>query len=92
MTKALIDAVNNIFLLFLIIILVRCLLSWVPSLDWTRQPWFTIRQVADAYLNIFRRFIPPIRGLDASPIIAIIVLQIIQYVIITILVILGQGL
>ena len=92
MTKALIDAVNNIFLLFLIIVLVRCLLSWVPSLDWTRQPWFTIRQVADAYLNIFRRFIPPIGGLDASPIIAIIVLQIIQYVIITILVILGQGL
>ena len=87
MIKALIDAVNNIFLLFLVIILVRCLLSWVPSLDWTRQPWFTIRQVADAYLNIFRRFIPPIGGLDASPIIAII-----QYVIITILVILGQGL
>ena len=54
MTKALIDAVNNIFLLFLIIILVRCLLSGVPNLDWTRQPWFTIRQVADAYHNLFR--------------------------------------
>ncbi len=92
MIKPLIDAVNNIFLLFLIIILVRCLLSWVPSLDWTKQPWFTIRQVADAYLNIFRRFIPPISGLDASPIIAIIVLQIIQYLTVTVLLIIGQGL
>ena len=92
MIKPLIDAVNNVFLLFLIIILVRCLLSWVPSLDWTKQPWFTIRQVADAYLNIFRRFIPPISGLDASPIIAIIVLQIIQYLTVTVLLIIGQGL
>lgn len=92
MTKALIDAVNNIFLLFLIIILVRCLLSWVPNLDWTRQPWFTIRQVADAYLNLFRRFIPPIGGLDASPIVAIIALQLLQYIVVTILLILGQGL
>lgn len=89
MTKALIDAVNNIFLLFLIIILLRCLLSWVPNFDWSKQPWFTIRQTADAYLNIFRRFIPPIGGLDASPIIAIIVLQLVQYLIITILAALG---
>lgn len=89
MTKALIDAVNNIFLLFLIIILLRCLLSWVPNFDWNRQPWFTIRQTADAYLNIFRRLIPPIGGLDASPIIAIIVLQLVQYLIIAILSALG---
>lgn len=92
MIQGLINGINNIFLLFYVIILLRIFLSWIPNIDWHKQPWFTIRNVADAYLNIFRRFIPPYGGLDFSPIIALIVLQIIQYVIIYAVVIIGRGL
>lgn len=36
-----------------------------------------LRDVAEPYLRIFRRFIPPLGPLDLSPIVAIIVLQIV---------------
>lgn len=92
MIRGLINGINNIFLLFYVVILLRIFLSWIPNLDWYKQPWFTIRNVADAYLNIFRKFIPPYNGLDFSPIIALIALQIIQQVIIYAVVIIGKGL
>ncbi len=36
-----------------------------------------LRDVAEPYLRIFRRFIPPIGPIDISPIVAILVLQIV---------------
>jgi YggT family protein len=41
-----------------------------------------LRDVAEPYLRIFRRFIPPIGPIDISPIVAIIVLQIVGSLII----------
>jgi hypothetical protein len=41
--------------------------------------------VTDLYLNLFRKIIPPFGGLDFSPIIAVIALQILNYAIIFIL-------
>lgn len=73
--------INNIFSLYLCLILLRILLSWIPNINWYQQPAKFIREVTDIYLDIFRRFIPPIGGLDFSPIIAIIVLQILQGII-----------
>ena len=70
--------INNIFYFYFILIILRIFLTWIPSIDWYQQPFKAIREVTDMYLNIFRRFIPPVGGLDFSPIIAIIVLQILQ--------------
>lgn len=77
--------VNNIFYFYFLLIILRIFLTWIPSIDWNQQPVKSIREVTDMYLNIFRRFIPPIGGLDFSPIIAIIVLQIIQVLVVNIL-------
>ena len=85
MLTPLISGINSIFSLFYIVILIRCFLSFVPNLDWDRQPFYTIRQVTDAYLDIFRRIIPPVGMLDISPIVAIIALGLIQNVVIIIL-------
>ncbi len=79
MINNIIFTVNNLFEIYFWLILVRCLLSFVPSIDWYKQPFTFIKDVSDIYLNLFRRFVPPINGLDLSPIVAIIVLQIIQY-------------
>ncbi|MBO8430724.1 YggT family protein [Spirochaetes bacterium] len=78
MMYGIINGVNNVFALLYLIILVRILISWIPKLNREKQPWITIIIIADAYLGIFRRIIPPISGIDWSPIIALIVLQIIQ--------------
>ena len=36
-----------------------------------------LRDVAEPYLSIFRRFIPPLGPIDISPIVAILVLQLV---------------
>ncbi len=41
-----------------------------------------LRDVSEPYLSIFRRFIPPIGPIDISPIVAILVLQILGRIII----------
>ncbi len=78
-----IQGIYNLFEIYFWVILVRCLLSFVPSIDWEKQPFAIIKDSTDVYLNLFRRIVPPINGLDFSPIIAIIVLQILEYLIVS---------
>ncbi len=81
--------VDAIFIVYIILILIRILLSWIPRMPYYR--WLSatvdfIHQVTDPYLNIFRRFLPPIGGggmaFDLSPILAIIVLYIARAVVV----------
>lgn len=85
MINNLIFVVNNFFQIFFWLILVRCLLSFVQTIDWYKQPFTAIKDVTDLYLNLFRKIVPPIGGLDFSPIIAVIALQVLNYIIIFIL-------
>ena len=73
--------VGTLFYFYYLLIIIRIFLSWIPSIDWQTQPFFWIRSVTDPFLNIFRGIIPPIGMLDISPIIAIILLQILNRVI-----------
>lgn len=76
------DYVDALFLVYLVLIFIRVLLSWVPRLPYNRYLRTAVRfveETTDPYLNLFRRVIPPIGGrLDISPILAIIVLYIVQ--------------
>lgn len=78
-------AINNLFNLYFFLIILRVFLTWIPSIRWETQPWHTLREVTDIYLNLFRKIIPPVGGLDLSPIVALIVLQIVQHVVVYII-------
>ena len=82
MIDNLIFVVNNLFQIYFWLILVRCLLSFVPTIDWYKQPFQGLQDVTDLYLNAFKKIVPPINGLDFSPIIAIIALQVLNFVLI----------
>ncbi len=73
-----VSAVAKLFELYFLMIILRCFLSFFPKVDFYKQPMRFIADVTDPYLEIFRRFIPPLNGLDFSPIVAVIALQIIQ--------------
>lgn len=73
-----VSAVSKLFELYFLVIILRCFLSFFPRIDVYKQPVRFIREITDPYLDIFRRFIPPVNGLDFSPIVAVIVLQILQ--------------
>lgn len=89
MTNALIYGINNIFNLFYFLIILRIFLSWIPNIKRDSQPWKTIIDITDLYLNLFRKIIPPIANIDFSPIIAIIVLQVLQNIVVYLLLKLG---
>ena len=74
--------VSNLFYFYYLLIIIRIFLSWIPSIDWTTQPFNGVRNLTDPFLNIFRGIIPPIGMLDISPIVAIILLQILQGIIV----------
>ena len=83
------DYVGALFLVYLILLIIRVLLTWIPRLPYNRALRATvgfIEEVTDPYLNVFRRFLPPIGGggfaLDLSPILAIILLIIVQRVVV----------
>ena len=81
--------VGALFLVYIILIFIRVLLSWIPRMPYNpalRAIVDFVHQTTDPYLNLFRRFLPPIGGggmaFDISPIIAIIVLLILQGVVV----------
>ncbi len=77
----LVKFVNNLFYFYGILILIRIFMTWIPTIDWEAQPMKALRLSTDCYLDIFKRIIPPFSGLDFSPIIAIIVLDVLQVII-----------
>ena len=72
-------AVNLLLYFYYLLLIIRIFLTWIPSINWEQQPFAWVRSITDPFLNIFRGLIPPIGGmLDISPILAIILLQILQ--------------
>lgn len=69
------ESLEQIFQLIYIILILRILLTWFPNIDWWKQPYKFLHDFAEPIFAPFRRFIPPIGGLDLSPIFAFIFLQ-----------------
>lgn len=83
------DYVGALFLVYLALIIIRVLLTWIPRLPYNRALRAAVgfvEEATDPYLNLFRRFLPPVGGgafaLDLSPILGIILLIIAQQVVV----------
>lgn len=81
------DFVYYLYLVYLICIIAYIIASWIPlpyNAVLNRVQRF-LYDVVDPYLRLFRRFLPALRlggaGLDLSPIVAIIVLYVLNTVI-----------
>ena len=61
-------------------IIVGALLTWVPLHKRNRFIWKVI-SLTDKILKPIRTLVPPIGGIDISPIVAIIILQIIDSIV-----------
>lgn len=75
----LIQIIDKLFLIYLIMLFIRIMGSWVPELQQTRFMHF-ISFYTDPYLDVFRRLIPPLGMMDFSPIVAFLCLNILEYV------------
>ncbi len=68
---------SRLIQLYMLLIFVFVLMSWFPGAYQTKLGQW-LAKICVPYLKIFQ-FIPPIFGLDFSPILAIVVLEMAQY-------------
>jgi len=71
----LVSTLSTFITIYTGLLFVRILLTWFPNISFYDQPFATLAQLTDPYLNLFRSIIPPLGGMDFSPMLAIIVLQ-----------------
>lgn len=76
-TELVTSTLANFLTIYFYLLIVRILLTWFPTVEWMNQVQSFLSPITDPYLNIFRSFIPPIGGMDLSPILAILVLQLV---------------
>lgn len=77
--------IGGLFGLYEIAIFIYCFMSWIPGLTQSRFAGF-ISSIVDPFLNLIRRVIPMRIGLfDFSPIVALILVQVLESVIFRIL-------
>ncbi|HEY9824751.1 MAG TPA: YggT family protein [Stenomitos sp.] len=64
--------------IYTVLVLLRVLLTWFPNVNWSSSPFSVLSQLTDPYLNLFRSLLPPLGGMDFSPILALFLLQILS--------------
>jgi YggT family protein len=86
------DYVNALFIVYVILIFIRIVVSFVPRMPYNpylRAVLDFAQEVTDPYLNFFRRLIPPIGGggfgLDLSPMIGLLLLFVAQKVVVNLI-------
>lgn len=82
--------VQLIFYAINLLILARILMSWLPMAGIRIDPYNPIVQFlvqsTDIFLEPFRRVIPPLGGMDFSPIVAILVLNLVGDLVVSLLI------
>ncbi len=79
------DYVNALFIVYIILVFANVLISYLPRVPYSRPLRIVldfVTETTNPYLNLFRRFLPPVGGggfaLDLSPIIGVFVLLLLQ--------------
>jgi YggT family protein len=70
----LLQTLSTFLSIYTVLLIIRILLSWFPNLDWFNPPFSVLSQLTDPYLNLFRSIIPPLGGIDLSPMLAFFLL------------------
>ena len=86
------DYVDTLILIYLILIFIRIILTWIPRIPYNPALNAVIKfvtDVTDPYLNLFRRILPPVRlgpgAIDLSPIVATFALIIVGSIIVNLI-------
>jgi YggT family protein len=86
--RALLDVVNLALQLYIYVIIISAILSWLIAFnvvnvrnDVVRTIWNAIYQITEPVLAPIRRRLPDMGGLDLSPIVLLLIIYLIQLVI-----------
>ncbi len=81
MSPQIVSILSGVISFYSFLIIVYVLMTWLPMRGAVLEVHQVIGSIVEPYLGLFRRIIPPLGNIDISPIVAIIVLNILQTVI-----------
>jgi uncharacterized protein YggT (Ycf19 family) len=63
-----------------ILIVIEVVLSWllVTGSPFIRDAYEALARLVEPYVGLFRRILPPFGGIDFSPVVAVVVLRLLQ--------------
>ena len=77
------DVSLGIFLSYLtVVFLIRLILTWYPKINLNKGLWLLISIPSNSILNLTRRIIPPIGGVDVGPVIWIGVISFLREILV----------
>ena len=77
------DFTLSIFLsFFTLVFLIRLILTWYPKIDLSKGFWLIISIPTSSILNITRKIIPPIGGVDVGPVIWIGIISLLREILV----------
>ncbi len=65
-----------------IVFLIRLILTWYPKIDLSKGLWLFISIPSNSVLNLTRKLIPPIGGVDVGPVIWIGVISFLREILV----------
>lgn len=81
-----ISLVDFVFQLLYVLLLIRVLLSWIPGVNYYHPAVQFVHRATSPILNPIRRLMPPVGGLDLSPLVAILLLSLVRRVVVELIV------
>lgn len=85
------QAISYAVEIFVLLIIIRAVLSFFPNMDRGHPLVRALDQVVEPVLRPFQRILPPMGGLDFSPILAILTIQIVGRLVAGLLIQMGRG-
>ncbi|MEI7475741.1 MAG: YggT family protein [bacterium] len=74
MITSLVLLLAKVIELLKLMIFIKIALTWFPNIQWWKQPFKLLDEITEPVLAPFRRFIPPIGGMDLSPLVCFLFL------------------
>lgn len=81
----LITVINIVYWIFWLLILARVILSFVRISPYQNELVGIVYQVTEPVLEPIRRILPPMSGLDFSPLIALLLLDVLRRILFSVL-------
>lgn len=75
------DIIATLINVYIWMIFAYILLTWFPNSSWAQDIRRVLASFCEPFLKVFRSLIPPMGGIDFTPVIAIFALQILSGVI-----------
>ena len=77
------DITTGIFLSFLTLtFLVRLIMTWYPKIELNKGFWLLISIPTNSILNLTRKIVPPIGGVDVGPVIWIGIISLLREILV----------